>query len=154
MSIPMLVEFRAGASGAWRIDSINAVTGDTLPEAAYLSIHEGEPVSRDAAISPLKGVTSSTRYTTRHDVARLPARQEGLARPEAVCAALIPIRKSAAWWALAQDERRAILEEQSRHIQIGMEYLPAIARRLHHARDLGGPFDFLTWFEFPLSHRG
>jgi hypothetical protein len=31
-----------------------------------------------------------------------------------------------------------------------MKYLPAIARRLHHCRDLGTPepFDFLTWFEF------
>jgi enoyl-[acyl-carrier-protein] reductase (NADH) len=47
--------------------------------------------------------------------------------------------KSEAWWALAQDRRRAILEEQSRHIAIGMEYLPAIARRLHHGRELGEP---------------
>ena len=31
-----------------------------------------------------------------------------------------------------------------------MDYLPAVARRLHHCRDLGSPepFDFLTWFEF------
>ena len=31
-----------------------------------------------------------------------------------------------------------------------MKYLPAIARRLHHCRDIGGnePFDFITWFEF------
>ena len=61
---------------------------------------------------------------------------------------MIPIRKSAAWWALAQDERRAIFEEQSRHIGIGMDYLPAVARRLHHCRDLGEPFDFITWFEY------
>jgi len=29
-------------------------------------------------------------------------------------------------------------------------FLPAIARRLYHCRDLGPdePFDFLTWFEF------
>jgi hemolysin-activating ACP:hemolysin acyltransferase len=26
-------------------------------------------------------------------------------------------------------------------------YLPAIARRLYHCRELGEPFDFLTWFE-------
>lgn len=33
---------------------------------------------------------------------------------------------------------------------IGLQYLPAIARRLHHCRDLGEnePFDFLTWFEY------
>jgi hypothetical protein len=49
---------------------------------------------------------------------------------------------------MPQDERRRIVEEQSRHISIGLRYLPAVARRLYHCRDLGGPFDFLTWFEY------
>jgi hypothetical protein len=49
---------------------------------------------------------------------------------------------------LPQDERRAIFEEQSHHIQTGLHYLPAVARRLHHSHDLGEPFDFLTWFEY------
>jgi hypothetical protein len=56
-------------------------------------------------------------------------------------------------WALAQDERTAILA-RSRHIPIGLEALPNVARRLHHCRDLGlepggaaPPFDFLTWCE-------
>jgi chlorite dismutase len=61
---------------------------------------------------------------------------------------LIPIKKSETWWELAQDERRRIFEESSHHIASGLEYLPAVARRLHHGRDLGEPFDFLTWFEF------
>ena len=34
----------------------------------------------------------------------------------------------------------------------GLDYLPAVARRLHHGRDLGEPFDFLTWFEFASEH--
>jgi chlorite dismutase len=84
----------------------------------------------------------------------LTERGAALGRSEARCAALIPIRKSAAWWALPQDERRAIYEEQSRHTSIGLEYLPRIARRLHHCRDLGEPFDFLTWFEFAPEHAG
>jgi len=75
-----------------------------------------------------------------------------LGRPAATLAALIPIKKSARWWELAQDERRAIFEETSQHTAIGLEYLPAIARRLHHSRDLGEPFDFLTWFEFAPEH--
>jgi len=29
-----------------------------------------------------------------------------------------------------------------------MKYVPAVARRLYHCRDLGEPFDFLTWFEY------
>ena len=52
----------------------------------------------------------------------------------------------------AQDQRRTILEEQSRHIGIGLEYLPAVARRLHHSRELDEPFDFLTWFEYAPEH--
>jgi hypothetical protein len=53
---------------------------------------------------------------------------------------------------LAQDERRTIFEEQSRHIRIGLDYLPAVARRLHHCRELGEAFDFLTWFEYDPEH--
>ena len=30
----------------------------------------------------------------------------------------------------------------------GLRYLPAVARRLYHCRDLGEQFDFLTWFEY------
>ena len=33
-----------------------------------------------------------------------------------------------------------------------MRFLPRIARRLYHARELGEPFDFLTWFEFAPEH--
>jgi len=80
--------------------------------------------------------------------------QPPLARPDSTRAALIPVKKSAAWWALTQDERRAIFEERSAHIAIGLGYLPAIARRLHHGRDLGEPFDFLTWFEFAPADVG
>ena len=96
----------------------------------------------------LRGTTSNERYVTRAEHDALDARQAPLGRTEATRAALIPIRKSEAWWTLPQDERRAVFEERSRHVTIGLEYLPAVARRLHHARDLGEPFDFLTWFEF------
>ena len=84
------------------------------------------------------------------------AKQEGLGRPACTRAALIPIRKNAAWWALTQDERRQVFEAQSQHIAIGLRYLPAIARRLHHCRDLGPdePFDFLTWFEYTPADAG
>jgi len=84
----------------------------------------------------------------------LDARQQPLGRPDATAAALIPIRKSARWWQLTQDERRDIFEERSHHIRIGTGALPAVARRLLHSRDLGEPFDFLTWFEFAPSQVG
>ena len=71
-----------------------------------------------------------------------------MGRLEATRAALIPIKKSPAWWELAQDERRAIFEERSQHMSIGVNYVARIARRLYHSHDLGEPFDFLTWFEY------
>ena len=37
---------------------------------------------------------------------------------------------------------------RSRHIETGLRYVPAVARRLYQSRDLGEPFDFLTWFEY------
>jgi chlorite dismutase len=93
-------------------------------------------------------VTSNERYVTRAEHDALAAVQEPLGRPAARSAAFIPVTKSDAWWALAQDERRRVFEESSHHVAVGLQYLPAVARRLHHGRDLGEPFDFLTWFEF------
>jgi chlorite dismutase len=147
------VAFVAGSSGVWRIDRLVPLKGEGLPAAERLEIVEG---ARGDAMPLggwiLRGVTSNTRYTRRQEVNELVSKQAGLSRPEATRAALIPIRKTAAWWDLAQDERRAIFEEQSRHIAIGMEYLPEVSRRLHHSRELGEPFDFLTWFEFAPEH--
>jgi hypothetical protein len=47
-----------------------------------------------------------------------------------------PITKTDTWWELPQDERRRIFEASSRHVATGLDYLPAVARRLHHGRDL------------------
>jgi hypothetical protein len=152
MTSPLLVTFLAGPAGPWRIDAIVAIRGEGLPAAARLRVDEGVPTPHPTATWALQGTTSNVRYSRRAELDTLGARQQGLARPGATRAALIPIRKSAVWWALAQDERRAIFEESSRHIAIGLDYLPAIARRLHHCRDLGAAFDFLTWFEFAPEH--
>ena len=123
-----------------------------MPAAPYLTIVNGQPGAAlaDDTAWILQGVTSNDRYARRDEKQKLVAAQQGPGRPDSTFAALIPIRKNAAWWALTQDERRDILEVQSRHIDIGLRYLPPIARRLHHCRDLeqAQPFDFLTWFEF------
>ncbi|MGO1079429.1 chlorite dismutase family protein [Inquilinus sp. CA228] len=153
MPVPLLVTFAAGLRGPWRIDRIDAVIGDALPMAERLAVREGpQPPDGAGGAWALRGTTSNQRYTTRPEADALVARQQGLGRPEATRAALIPIRKTEAWWALAQDQRRAVFEEQSRHIAIGLEYLPAVAQRLHHSRELGEPFDFLTWFEYAPEH--
>lgn len=148
----MLYNFHGGKSGAWRVTSSSAITGAALPLVDRLSIVAGAPLGPTNATWVLRGFTSNVRYATAAEVKSLRASQEDLGRPEATRAALIPIRKNAAWWQLAQDERRHIFEESSRHTAIGLDYLPAIARRLHHSRDLGEPFDFLTWFEYAPNH--
>jgi chlorite dismutase len=152
MPPPLLVTFAAGASGTWQIDRIDTVIGEGLPAAARLAVLEGVATQIPKSGWILRGVTSNTRYTNRPEVEALVAKQRELNRPQATRAALIPIRKTDEWWGLAQDERRAIFEEQSHHIGVGLEYLPAVARRLHHSRELGEPFDFLTWFEYAPEH--
>lgn len=151
MPRPLHVSFAFGASGEWRVDDIRAVAGEGLGAAPRLAVVEGVEPHPDAAFV-LRGLTSNARYANRSELDALGARQEGLGRPIATRAALIPIRKSEVWWALAQDERRAIMEDRSRHIAIGLEYLPGVARRLHHCREIGEPFDFLTWFEYAPEH--
>ena len=153
MAPPLVVTFSAAESGDWRIERTSTIVGDPLPEASHLSMQTGA-IDAPSAAWQLRGVVSNTRYTTADELRRLNAVSPALGRAEATCAALIPIRKSDAWWSLAQDARRAIFEEQSGHIAKSMGYLPAIARRLHHARDLGGPFDFLTWFEYAPRDAG
>ena len=142
--------FIAGPSGSWRVRQMVPHRGEPLAPATHLQVQAGLQDPELGASWCLHGVVSNERYVTRSEKSALAARQEGLGRAQSTCAVLIPIRKSTQWWLLPQDERRAVIEEDSRHIAIGMEYLPAIARRLHHCRDLPGPqpFDFLTWFEF------
>jgi chlorite dismutase len=122
--------------------------GPPLPWVERLAMLEGTREVPPDADWALLGVVSHERYVNRREHEELAARSPSLGRPEATHAALIPIRKSDTWWALSQAERRALFEERSRHMATGLAYLPAIARRLHHSRDLGEPFDFLTWFEF------
>ncbi|TFC33016.1 chlorite dismutase family protein [Cryobacterium sp. TMT2-14] len=157
MTDALPVAFTAGDAGQWRIDRIIAVTGDGLPAAARLLIREGAAEDEswlsgssatDAPGWTLRGTVSHQRYTTAAELAELTARSPALGRPGATVASFIPITKSKEWWELAQDERRQIFEETSHHIRRSMNSLPAVARRLHHSRDGGGPFDFLTWFEY------
>ncbi len=144
-----LYNYLGGSSGAWRVTGTTIRCGQPLKPVTHVDIVNG-PVERLTLGTSwlLRGVVSNIRYVSREERDQLLSKQPGLNRTEATCAALIPIKKSPEWWNLAQDERRDILETRSRHIATGMRYLPAIARRLMHGRDLGEQFDFLTWFEF------
>jgi hypothetical protein len=148
---PRLFTFIGGDSGAWQVIARKTVIGEPLQTVKRLDIVIGEVKELpENALWKLSGVTSNERYVTRPEKDQLAAKQVTIGRPEATHAAMIPIRKNSKWWALTQDERRAIFEESSHHIKIGMKYLPAIARRLHHCRDMAEPqpFDFITLFDY------
>ena len=150
---PRLFSYVGGKSGRWAATSARAITGEPLPAVERIDMVSGAVTALpQGAAFCLRGVTTNERYSSRSEKTRI-AIQLPLGRPDANHGAFIPIRKNAKWWALTQDERRAIFQERSKHIDIGFKYLPAIARRLNHCRDLGTaePFDFLTIFDYPKS---
>jgi hypothetical protein len=148
------VSFVGAETGTYRVLRMDAVVGAPLAAVAAVTSH---PLHLPSLPPPgaawvLRGTNSAVRYVERTEADALRSIQPALGRPDCSHAALIPIRKSDAWWNLPQDERRAIFETRSNHIASCLKYLPAIARRLHHGRELGEPFDFLTWFEYAAEH--
>ena len=140
--------FVGGTRGEWTVQRLEPVIGAGLGAVDRVTITEDVNFAAERGGWLLRGVASYERYVTRPERDALERLQPSLGRPTATCAALIPIAKSAEWWALPQDERRRVFEESSRHIATGLRYLPAVARRLYQCRDLGEAFDFLTWFEY------
>lgn len=152
----MFTTFRGGQTGAWQVTLNSPVKGEGLFAVPALAITNNAsialPILPSSTAWRLAGVAGHVRYAEKTEREQLAEKQAPLGRKEATCAALIPIRKSAKWWELAQDERREILEARSQHISGSLKYLPQIARQLYHCRDLGEPFDFLTWFEYAPEH--
>ena len=143
-----IFDFIGDNSGEWQMTSMKTIKGVPMETVSHLTRVSSSLVQTESGIWTLKGIVSNLRYTEKEDKEKLAAIQEDLGRSQATLAAFIPIRKSEAWWNLAQDERRTIMESKSQHTHTGMKYLPAIARKLFHSRDIGQPFDFLTWFEY------
>ncbi len=149
-----LFSFIGAETGLWRVTKMEVIVGEPLPTVTGLEIASGSEIPSDPHASwVLRGITSNERYVDREERRQIVAKLLDLGRPEATCAALIPIRKNEAWWALTQEERLSIFKEQSHHTKIGLEHFPTLARRLHHCRDLSEnePFDFITWFEYAPS---
>ncbi len=135
----------------YSVREVVAIRGDTLssiaPASTFVRI---ESASELVSGGELAGVTQHVVYTNadqRHELAAISA------TPSGPCAVLIPIKKSDAWWSLAQDERYARfhgLPSARGHYDVGSAYAARIFRRLYHARYLpGSVWDFLTYFEFP-----
>ena len=58
-------------------------------------------------------------------------------------AIVVPIRKSAEWWALDQEKRAAMMQE---HTEATVPYLKTVKRKLYHSSGLDD-LDFITYFE-------
>ena len=148
---PRATSFVGGKMGSMRVISHTTISGQPIARVDGIDMVAGIVANLpDDAVWALHGVATNDRYTTRAEKTELTGKQAPIGRPEATSVALILLRKRAEWWALTQDERRAILEEDSHHIAIGMRYLPAVARRLLHCRDLDAdaPFDFIGFLDF------
>src|SRR5260221_511934 len=92
-----LVRFVGGGAGAWRVLAIRSVLGDVLPQVERVSLYRGsEPVPLESKWT-LSGVISNVRYVERPEQKELTSKQAPIGRSEATMAALIPIRKNAAW---------------------------------------------------------
>jgi len=146
----MLVSFVGGDRGAWSVDRIVSVTGPSLaavPRVAVVERRDAQPLF-PAAAWVLRGRIEEDHYLRLPERMALNEVSPPLGRSESTCAALIPIRKTPAWWSLPAARRREIFEERSHHLALSLPYLPRVARRLHHGHDLDEPFDFLTWFEY------
>lgn len=141
-----------GTLGEWKVLNQKTIVGPPLPTITHLHVGPLENAGPVSIGWKLRGFISNVRYVERNEKIALVARQEGLNRPDATYAALLPMKKTQAWWDLTQDERRDIFETKSKHIDANMKYLPAISRQLYHSRDIGEDFDFLTWFEFRPEH--
>jgi len=149
----MFTTFTGGTEGQWRVIALEPYIGEALKPARRMSIRSDLHIASNTDSSwVLTGFASNVRYVERAEKTQLTSIQLPLGREGATRAALIPIKKSAAWWDMTQDERRAIFEAKSHHIADSLKYLPIVARQLYHARDLGQPFDFLTWFEYAPEH--
>ena len=153
---PRTTTFVGGKTGSMRVVMHATLSGQPIANVDAVDMITGSaPNLSDGAIWEFHGVTSNDRYTTRSEKIELTTKQAAIGRSGATAAALILLRKRPEWWALTQDERRSILEDDSHHIAIGMRYLPAIARRLLHCRDLDreAPFDFIGFLDYSPEDR-
>ena len=109
---PLNVAFAGGSAGRWNIERLDTVAGSPLAPAWRLEVIEGPGAARPAgdAVWVLRGVTSNERYVTAGEHRELAARQEPLGRARATRAALIPVKKSEAWWDLAHNQYRRAIE--------------------------------------------
>ena len=140
------------------VKSESFFTGKT---ASLVRLETPVPLSPECSLeAEFRGVVRHLQYTTQAHRTELQARSaKEYPASNSTSAVLIPIRKSAGWWGLAQDEQQAHFHKpasRETHATIGFEFADKIYRRLYHSRyfDTLPAYDFLTYFEFPKEAAG
>jgi hypothetical protein len=165
-SVQKLFGERKQALTLYRVDKVVAVRGkpgvSVSPGSIVVRVETAARLAplADAKVPGLlfQGVPQHLQYTSKAQRDDLNRR----ARPELppskdTVAVVIPIRKTAAWWALAHDERQAHFQKKGGklgHTAIGAEYVERIYRKLYHTRYAveSTDHDFITYFEFKRTH--
>jgi hypothetical protein len=147
----------------YRVDKIVAIRGDAgvniKPGSTMVRMETAAKLPATGEKGPkllLQGVPQHLEYMSRAQRDKLSSRPEFPASKDTV-AVVIPIRKSAAWWALAHDERSIYFQKtegKQGHTAIGAAYVDRIHRKLYHTRYAveTRDHDFITYFEFDRAH--
>ena len=90
--------FVGGTTGKWRVERVSAIIGPALTPVSRLTIFDGDQsTTPEEGVWLLRGVMSYERYVHRAERSALVARQPDLGRPNATCAALIPVNHFIPW---------------------------------------------------------
>jgi hypothetical protein len=150
----------------YKIESVVSIRGkpgiDAKPGATIVRLEIaaklGPVAGAQAPALLFRGVPQHLQYTSREQRDDLNKRSRTeLPASKNTVAVIIPIRKSAAWWALPHDERHAHFQKKGDkigHTAIGAKYVERIYRKLYHARYAveAADHDFITYFEFERAH--
>jgi hypothetical protein len=159
-SVEKLSGSRKHSITLYRVDKIETIRGEAgvrikpgstlvrVETAARLTV----PAEANRPTLLLHGVPQHLEYMSKAQRDKLGSRPEFAASKDTV-AVVIPIRKSAAWWALAHDERSLHFQQtegKKGHTAIGAGYVDRIHRKLYHTRYAveTRDHDFITYFEF------
>lgn len=164
------VEGLAGGRGqsltVYRVDKVVSVRGKSgvniAPGATMVRVETASklpaPAGEKGPSLLFHGVPQHLQYTSGEQRADLNKRSRSELPPgKDTVAVVIPVRKSAAWWALPHDERHAHFQKKGDkigHTAIGAKYADRIYRKLYHTRYAveTKDHDFITYFEFERTH--
>jgi Chlorite dismutase len=165
-SVEGLAGKRKQSLTVYRVDKVVAVRGEPGvkldPGATLVRVETASklPLLQETKTAALlfQGVPQHLQYTTGAQRADLNKRSRSELLPgKDTVVVVIPIRKSAAWWALPHDERLAHFQKKGDkigHTAIGAKYVERIYRKLYHTRYAveTKDHDFITYFEFDRAH--